>query len=165
MNFDEPIAAVIDRNPESWPDRSYLELGAATWAVPLARLHARQALGIWGLGDSTGAAEIVVSELVTNAVSASEGVAGSCFMGQWSPGRPPIRLWLASQDDRVVIGVWDGSDDLPEQQAPDDTAERGRGLMLIDVLSTSWGVCRPDKSSGKVVWAVASSEASAPRSP
>lgn len=155
MNFDEPIAAVMERNTDSWPDRSYLELGAASWAVPLARLHARQALGIWGLGDSTDAAEIVVSELVTNAVSASEDVAGSCFMGQWSPGRPPIRLWLASSEDRVVIGVWDGSDRMPEPQEPDHSTERGRGLMLIDVLSSSWGVCRPEQSSGKVVWAVA----------
>lgn len=157
MNFDEPIAAVMERNPESWPDRSYLELGAASWAVPLARLHARQALDLWGLGDSTEAAEIVVSELVTNAVSASEGLAGSRFMGQWSPGPPPVRLWLASADDRVVIGVWDGSDHLPERHEPDPAAEHGRGLMLIDVLSTSWGICKPEQSSGKVVWAVATS--------
>ncbi len=46
---------------------------------------------------------------------------------------------------------------MPEPQEPDHAAEHGRGLMLIDVLSTSWGVCRPEQSSGKVVWAVATS--------
>jgi len=51
-----------------WPLVSFLELGALTSAVPCARLHARQVLWEWGLQASADTAELLVSELVTNAV-------------------------------------------------------------------------------------------------
>ncbi len=55
-----------------WPLQDFLELGALVSAVPCARLHARQVLWEWGvlgsLGEST---ELLVAELVTNAVKAS----------------------------------------------------------------------------------------------
>jgi hypothetical protein len=54
--------------PHQWPLRSYLELGALPTAVPCARLHARHLLWEWGLNGLAADAELLVSELVTNAV-------------------------------------------------------------------------------------------------
>jgi histidine kinase-like protein len=137
-----------------WPIQSYLELGALPTAVPCARLHARQVIWEWGLQALSDQVELIVSELVTNALRVSEGLTGSRYAGRWTPGVPPLRLWLHSADKRVVIQVWDGSDKLPTQQVADVGAESGRGLLLVESMSTEWGSYQPDGSSGKVVWAV-----------
>src|SRR5258708_1326874 len=73
---------------------SYLELGALPTAVPCARLHVRQVLWEWGLPELSHPTELLVSELMTNAVRASNGLTGSRFAGRWAPGVPPVRLWL-----------------------------------------------------------------------
>ncbi len=136
-----------------WPLHSYLELAALPSAVPCARLHARALLWEWGLPDSGGTAELVVSELTTNAVQASAGLTASRYDGRWSPGAPPVRVWLCSDRQRVVAAVWDGSDRRPARAVPDDPeAEGGRGLLLVEMLSEQWGVTL--RGSGKVVWAV-----------
>jgi anti-sigma regulatory factor (Ser/Thr protein kinase) len=138
-----------------WPLRAYLELAPLASAVPCARLHARLVLGgEWGLLP-VDTAELIVSELVTNAVQASAGLTGSRYDGRWTPGTPPVRVWLCSDRQRVVAAVWDGSDRMPARTMPDDPeAERGRGLLLVETLSAEWGVHTPARSSGKVVWAV-----------
>jgi hypothetical protein len=51
-----------------WPLESFLELGAFPGAVPCARLHTRQVLWEWGLAALGETSELLVSELVTNAV-------------------------------------------------------------------------------------------------
>src|SRR5438045_737349 len=55
----------------SWPLTDTLTLGALPTAVASARAHARALIGEWGMADVAGDAELVVSELVTNAVVAS----------------------------------------------------------------------------------------------
>jgi len=59
--------------PYPLPLRSYLELGALPTAVPCARLHTRQLVWEWGLTGLGATAELLVSELVTNAVQAMAG--------------------------------------------------------------------------------------------
>jgi hypothetical protein len=54
-----------------WPLRSFLELGALPSAVPCARYHCRQVLWEWRLTGLAQSAELLVSELVTNAITAS----------------------------------------------------------------------------------------------
>ena len=108
----------------------------------------------WELGTLVRTAGLVVSELVSNAVQASVGLTGSRFAGQWAPGTPPVRIWLSADDHRVVIQVWDGSDRPPVPQPVKPEADRGRGLLLVGALSAEWGCYTPEKSSGKVVWAV-----------
>lgn len=137
-----------------WPFQSYLELGALPSAVPCARLHARQVLWEWGLRAITDTAELIVSELVTNAISASQDLTGSRFAGQWMPGAPPLRLWLHGDPQRIAIQVWDGNDRAATRRATELTAESGRGLLLVEALSEAWGSYRPRESTGKVVWAV-----------
>src|SRR5262249_7031132 len=75
---------------------TYLELGALPTAVPCARLHVKHVLREWQMPQLADPVELVVAELVTNAMQASAGLTSSQFAGRWSPGLPPVRLWLAS---------------------------------------------------------------------
>jgi anti-sigma regulatory factor (Ser/Thr protein kinase) len=138
-----------------WPLQSHLVLGALPSAVPCARLHARHILWEWGLQALTDPSELLVSELVTNAVHASEALTASRYAGRWAPGRPPVRLWLHGHQQHIAIQVWDANNQLPAPQLADPDAESGRGLLLVESLSDAWGTYRPQQSSGKVVWAIA----------
>ena len=123
-------------------------------AAPCARLHTTLMLWEWELGALVRTAALVVSELVSNAVQATAGITGSRFAGEWAPGTPPVRVWLSADEHRLVIQVWDGSDRPPVPQPVEPDADRGRGLLLVGSLSSEWGCYTPEKSSGKVVWAV-----------
>jgi anti-sigma regulatory factor (Ser/Thr protein kinase) len=76
-----------------WPLESFLELGALPGAVPCARLHARLLMVEWHLARLSENVEILVSELVTNAVTASRSL-DQAF---------PVRLWLRSDTERVLL--------------------------------------------------------------
>jgi anti-sigma regulatory factor (Ser/Thr protein kinase) len=125
---------------------SYLELGALPTAVPCARLHARQVLWEWGLGELAEVTELLVSELVTNAYQTT--------IRHQLP--TPIRLRLSSDGHQVLIEVWDADPTPPRSPAPGahglppETAESGRGLLLVAALSERWSCYR--LGSGKVVW-------------
>lgn len=137
----------------TWGRQSYLEFRAMTSAVPCVRAHVRLVLGEWGLQELAHAAEQVVSELVTNAIRASDQLIGSRFGGCWLPGAPPVRLWLLSDSRTLLVEVWDGSERMPEPEAPALESEHGRGLWLVEALSEDWGAFQPAHASGKVVWA------------
>jgi hypothetical protein len=143
-----------DGTGAAWPYQSYLELGALPTAAPCARLHTTLMLWEWELGTLVRTAALIVSELVSNAVQASVELTASRFAGQWAPGTPPVRVWLSADEHRVVIQVWDGSDRPPVPQPVAPEADSGRGLLLVGALSAEWGCYTPEKSSGKVVWAV-----------
>jgi two-component sensor histidine kinase len=143
---------------DRWDLRTFLELGALPTAVPCARLHTRQVLWEWHLDMLADTAELIVSELVTNAVQASAGLTGSRRSGRWVPGTPPVRLWLSCDRRRVLIQVWDASDGHPAPQHPGPDAESGRGLLLVESLSTDSGAYPPQQSGGKVVWAIVAEE-------
>jgi anti-sigma regulatory factor (Ser/Thr protein kinase) len=112
-------------------------------------------LAEWGLESLGEVIELVVSELVTNAVQASAGLVASRYQGRWRPGLPPVRFWLRSDRERVLVQVWDGNDKMPLRQELGPDAEHGRGLLLVESLSVEWGTFAPDRSGGKVVWAIA----------
>lgn len=129
-----------------WPLCSFLELGAYTEAVPCARLHARQVLWEWGQTRLGECVELVVDELVTNAIRASRS------LGEHTA----IRLWLLSDKDKVLILVWDASR-RPPKPAPQDSVElqdSGRGLLLVDALSERWAWYFASGTEGKIVWAL-----------
>jgi hypothetical protein len=108
----------------------------------------------WRLSQLADAAELLVSEVVTNSVRASAGLTGSRFAGKWAAGTPPVRLWLYSDRERILIQVWDGSDQMPARQDADPSAESGRGLLLVESVAADWGASRLANSSGKLVWAL-----------
>jgi len=126
--------------------QSYLELGAFASAVPCARSHARLVVTEWGRPELADAVELVVSELVTNAVHAAGPLRGD------SPLIPVVRLWLASDRHGVLIRVGDGSSQAPmrRESGPDD--ESGRGLLMVEASSRDWGFY--PTADGKVVWAL-----------
>jgi anti-sigma regulatory factor (Ser/Thr protein kinase) len=128
---------------DDWPLRSYLELGILPGAVPCARLHARHLLWEWGLVELCELVELLVSELVTNAVRASQ------LTGNGSS----IRLWLRSDKNIVLILVWDENPRPPVRMDVTEDAENGRGLLLVEAISDSWNWYRPDGMAGKIVWA------------
>jgi hypothetical protein len=148
-----PAAAGQVTRDSAGPLESYLELGAYPTAVPCARLHARLVVTEWGLGALADSAELIVSELVTNAVRAAEGLTASRYEGRRRPGLPPVRLWLQSDYECLVVMVWDGSDQMPQREAPGAESQGGRGLWLVEARSDEWGAFKRGHARGKVVWA------------
>jgi hypothetical protein len=65
-----------------------------------------------------------------------------------------VRLLLCSDKQSVLVQVWDGNDHRPERKEVDLEAVGGRGLLLVEALSAEWGTYAPERSSGKVVWAL-----------
>jgi hypothetical protein len=108
----------------------------------------------WGIDHLVETAELLVSEIVTNAVRVSAGPAGGQDGGQRPSGLPTVWFWLAADRRNVLIQVWDGSPEIPECREVDPEAESGRGLLLVQRLSERWGSYTPDGWSGKVVWAI-----------
>ncbi|NLU66580.1 SpoIIE family protein phosphatase [Streptomyces sp. HNM0574] len=109
-------------------------LPAEPRSVARAREHAREQLGAWDLDGLADTTELLVSELVTNALRHGEG---------------DIRVRLLL-DRTLVCEVWDGGLVQPRRRRAHDTDEGGRGLQLVGLLSMGWGSRRTPK--GKTVW-------------
>ena len=139
---------------QAWPLRSHLELAALPTAVPCARLHTKNVLHEWRLGALADTAELLVSEILTNAVRASAAMARQHTRPGQAADVPVVRLWLSSGQRRVLIQVWDSDHHRPAPQNTGLDAETGRGLLLVDTLSDQWGCYTPDNQHGKIVWAV-----------
>ncbi|WP_028811852.1 SpoIIE family protein phosphatase [Streptomyces flavidovirens] len=103
-------------------------------SVGRARELARGQLVTWGLEDLVDTTELLVSELVTNALRYGEG---------------EIRLRLLL-DRTLVCEVWDAGLVQPRRRRARDTDEGGRGLQLVGLLSAAWGSRRTPR--GKTVW-------------
>ena len=111
-------------------------------ATPCARLHAVDVLHEWGLRALADDAEMVVSELVTNAIDASIVL----------PERPPVALRLQVTDTCLVIEAWDQSPLDLEPREADAEDDCGRGLTVVAALADRWGSERTGHRR-KVVWA------------
>jgi anti-sigma regulatory factor (Ser/Thr protein kinase) len=121
-----------------------LQLEMTLAAVPTAPGAARQAVRSWFHqrecgDDASDTAALLVTELVSNAVL--HGVGPS--------------LWLTVHEtmtDVLRVAVRDGSQVIPKcsSQAPDVNQPGGRGLFMVDSLSTSWGW--ESLGTGKRVW-------------
>ncbi|MGH3176862.1 MAG: ATP-binding protein [Streptosporangiaceae bacterium] len=117
-------------------------------SVPVARLRVRAALGSRGLGEYAGDAEIITSELVTNAVR------HACGHGTQAIG---ITLTHAGSPATVTIAVSDSSPHGPVRRDTPASGEQGRGLQIVEALSAHWGWRR--EGGGKAVFAVLAREA------
>ncbi|MEV0493189.1 SpoIIE family protein phosphatase [Streptomyces atratus] len=103
-------------------------------SVGRARELACGQLLAWELDDLVDTTELLVSELVTNALRYGEG---------------EIRLRLL-RDRTLVCEVWDAGLVQPRRRRARDTDEGGRGLQLVGLLSAAWGSRRTPR--GKTVW-------------
>jgi len=106
----------------------------------------------WGLAALIENAALVVSEFITNAVRASEG------LGATQHGLPIVHMWLGADHERVLIQVWDGNNQMPRRRALDLEADGGRGLSIVEAVSETFGAYRLEAENGKVVWAVVRAE-------
>jgi anti-sigma regulatory factor (Ser/Thr protein kinase) len=120
-----------------------LQLEMTLRAVPTAPGAARQAVRTWFHSrhcgdDATDTAALLVTELVSNAVVHAKGPS----------------LWLTVDETMTNVfhvAVRDDSQVVPRQPQPPDLRRKGgRGLFLVDALSTRWG-CDP-LGTGKRVW-------------
>ncbi|WP_405631201.1 SpoIIE family protein phosphatase [Streptomyces sp. NBC_00016] len=111
------------------------ELPADPAAVAEARKTASRRLAEWGLAELSFTTELVVSELVTNAIRYATG---------------PIRLRLI-RERTLVCEVFDGGTTAPHLRHPRATDEGGRGLLLVSQVTQRWGTrFLPE---GKIIWA------------
>jgi hypothetical protein len=103
-------------------------------AVAHARHAVRSTLGSWGLSHLGDTAELLTSELVTNALLYTEG---------------PISVRL-QRDRTLLCEVYDGSEATPRLRNAANDDDGGRGLQLVKELSSRWGTRRT--TTGKSVW-------------
>jgi anti-sigma regulatory factor (Ser/Thr protein kinase) len=130
-----------------WASSATPPFAALSTAPGLARGHVRAALAGWGLGTFVDDAQEIASELVANAVNASASTLAS--------GRVlVIRVCLVVDADVLTIECWDQAPGFPVLRQSDEFAETGRGLAIIDALTSGrWG-CHPAIGQvGKCVWA------------
>lgn len=129
---------------------SYLAFAAHPRAVRCGRLHTRQVLGDWQLGHLTDEAELIVSELLTNAINAAAEPTASAAAAR-SHRAPEVILFLEARGDELAVYVWDACPQLPQRRPHDNLSIGGRGLDIVETMSQRWGwaTC----SSGKIVWA------------
>jgi len=119
-----------------------------------ARRYTRTFLGSCrGIGEDTiQTAELLVSELVTNAVRFAADPART----PRHPGRPNaslISLSLRQFREHLLIEIYDTDEHPPILSGHDDDAESGRGLVLVSALSKEWSCFFPP-GGGKVVYCV-----------
>jgi CheY-like chemotaxis protein len=114
-----------------------VELGPNPRDVATARRFVGVRCEDWGCGDLVDDAELVASELVTNALLHG---AGRC------------ELRLALSDAALRLQVVDEGDGMPDPQNAGQGDEHGRGLLLVSALCAAWGV-EALPGGGKVVWA------------
>ncbi|MFF4957664.1 SpoIIE family protein phosphatase [Streptomyces sp. NPDC001222] len=114
----------------------------ASWTFPsdpaivaTARTLVDRQLASWGLGDLSFTTELVISELVTNAI-------------RYARGTIQVRL---IRDRTLICEVTDGSSAAPHLRHSRATDEGGRGLLLVAQLAHRWGTRRNDR--GKTIWA------------
>ena len=113
-----------------------IELDQDPALVATARKAASEQLIAWNLPEAAFITELVVSELVTNAIKHAA---------------PPIRLRLIRGETSLICEVSDGSSTAPHLRRARTFDEGGRGLLLVAQLSQQWGTRQTP--TGKTIWA------------
>ncbi|WP_369249181.1 ATP-binding protein [Streptomyces sp. R41] len=124
----------------SWP------LSRELTSVRRARKVVTAQLGDWALEALADTTELLVSELVTNALRHTRG---------------PLRLNLQLRDSRLRCEVEDTETTGPVRHIIDADAEGGRGTELLDLLADAWGNTRT--ATGKTIWFELSAKTSSPK--
>jgi hypothetical protein len=140
-----------------------LELAAIPSAVSWARRHTADAFTAWGYGAVVKTAELLATELVTNAVRHTIPEPGTETTLCPSCGRPygpeygeldrvqRITVTLVATDEALFIEVGDGDPRPPIVSERALLDEGGRGLRLVPQLAKAWSFYHP-RDGGKVVW-------------
>ena len=131
---------------------SFLALAAVPAAVGHSRELVRLGLDRWGLASLAADAEMVISELATNAIQATGSTVADATRNdpREDAAAFPVRLLLFEAS--IVIEVWDADPAPPVPQHGTGEEEGGRGLAIVAALSAKWD-WYPAPQGGKVVWA------------
>jgi Histidine kinase-like ATPase domain len=116
-----------------------------------ARQFVRELLTCWDLSHLSDDAELIIAELVVNAVR--HGLRTAPQPVTSVPGVAALRLCLLRRVGEVMLAVTDPSNEAPTPRAPGWSGESGRGLQIVGALSYVWG-WSPIEGRGKAVWAV-----------
>jgi len=161
---DDDEVVPIPALPASPPQ--FLPVPSAWWETPAvtsrplspvaeeartARHFVRELLNCWGLGYLSDDAEMIIAELVGNAVR--HGIRTAPQAIARGASAPALRLCLLRRLGEVMLAVTDPSDEAPTPKALSPDGENGRGLQIVGALSYVWG-WSPIEGSGKAVWAV-----------
>jgi anti-sigma regulatory factor (Ser/Thr protein kinase) len=137
-----PATALLERAPQAASQLEPWSPPAQGNPVAAARAWARRALPEVvdrpTRADLADDLDLVVSELVANALRHTESLRGATLEGRGAC---------------VRVAVLDGDDRSPTLRAPGRDLESGRGLLLIDALSAGWAVWHDVGRGGKSVWA------------
>ena len=117
-------------------------------SVRIARFHVRAALGFHGLGEYADDAEIITSELVTNAIQHVRDDGTNTIVVTLA------RVWNPAA---VTVVVSDSSSEGPVRRDTSADSEQGRGLQIVEALSVHWGWRQED--GGKATFAILAREA------
>ena len=131
---------------------SFLTLAAVPAAVGHSRDLVRLALDRWGLASLATDAEMVVSELATNAIRATGRTDADATWNDVGDDAAAFHVRLLLFEASIVIEVWDADPAPPIPQHGTGEEEGGRGLMIVAMLSAKWDWF-PVPQGGKVVWA------------
>ena len=134
------------------------ELAGRPESAKTARDFTRLTLREWRMAWLSDVAELVVSELVTNALR------HGLLSARWMPGEHPIRLRLLRLNPYLMCMVTDPDSAGPVRVDSHNGAESGRGLQVVESCSVRWGWQLLDAraldgrgragGTGKVVWAL-----------
>ncbi|MDC2956962.1 SpoIIE family protein phosphatase [Streptomyces gilvifuscus] len=131
----DDVALLVARTHALGPDRvAQWDLPSEPAVVSVARAAVTEQLTAWGLDDLSFTTELVVSELVTNAIRHAHG---------------PVQLRLL-RDRALICEVSDGSGTSPRLRRARTEDEGGRGLFLAARLTERWGTRYTPE--GKVIW-------------
>ncbi len=133
--IDQLLDLLVSVGTTQAHDEAVVELPQEVVAVREARAVVRGLLEQWGHDELIEDASLVVTELVANAV---EHAQSTCHLA------------VTRSSAGVRLEVQDAGDGTPEPQAPSETSEGGRGLLIIAALSTAWGI--EEAPNGKTVW-------------
>jgi PAS domain S-box-containing protein len=134
---EDDAALLIARTRALPADRiACWDLPAEPAIVAATRARVARQLAGWGLGYATHTTELIVSELLTNAIRHAQ---------------PPIQVRMILDSALLSCEVSDGSSTAPHLRRADRYDEGGRGLLLVARLADRWG-SRPTRT-GKTIWA------------
>jgi anti-sigma regulatory factor (Ser/Thr protein kinase) len=141
---DVALLLVVYRGGQQAPGRRVAHLAVQRHdleAVAAVRRFVRDRLASWGWTSKCDEAELLVTELVTNALIHADS---------------EVDMWVREQRDRIRVDVcdWDPRPPLPAPitftEEFDSEAEHGRGLLIVEAVASAWG--KTPRGRGKSVW-------------
>jgi anti-sigma regulatory factor (Ser/Thr protein kinase) len=146
-----PVSHANGRTPVRYPLVSQMTpLGALTSAPGAVRAHLRTTLAEWNMTAFQEVAELLASELITNAVLASTDEQGKPV---YVDGQLPVVIFrLIARPGVLVLEAWDQVSTPPVMRQVDVWDESGRGLFLVQTLAARWSWKTAPDWPGKCVW-------------